>query len=307
MFHRRLLRLPGSGLGWLNACALLLAVALFSGNVVAQNLVPIPALTGRVIDTTRTLSAADAQALEAKLAAFEQTKGTQIVVLMVATTQPEDIVSFANRVGNVWKIGRRDVGDGVLLIVAKDDRKVRIEVAKTLEGAIPDLAARQVIESAITPNFKQGNYAAGLSAAADQLIARVRKTAHDGRHLLAGTSYGGGAVPLENVVRASDFLLLHGNGVSDPQRITEMVNQTRAVAGYRPMPIVFNEDDHERFDEPANNFTAALAAHASWGWFDYRRKGEGVEEGYQSPPVSWGIGSARKRAFFEFLAKVAGR
>lgn len=148
-------------------------LSVFALPVAAQNLVLIPALTSRVIDTTRTLSAADVQALGAKLAAFEQNKGSQIVVLMVPTTQPEDIVSFANRVGNAWKIGRKDVGDGVLLIVAKDDRKVRIEVAKTLEGAIPDLAARQVIESTITPNFKHGNYAAGLSAAVDQLIARI--------------------------------------------------------------------------------------------------------------------------------------
>ncbi len=171
--HRRLMCFHGGGLGRFKAGALLLAFALFSSWVVAQNLVPIPAMTSRVIDTTSTLSAADSQALDAKLAAFEQKKGSQIVVLMVATTQPEDIVSFANRVGNVWKIGRKEVGDGVLLIVAKDDRKVRIEVAKTLEGAIPDLAARQVIESAITPNFKQGNYAAGVSAATDQLIARI--------------------------------------------------------------------------------------------------------------------------------------
>ena len=173
LLHRGLMLLAYSGLGWLKACVLLLAVALFAGSVLAQNLVPIPTLTSRVIDTTRTLSEADVQTLDSKLAAFERQKGSQIVVLMVATTQPEDIVSFANRVGNVWKIGRKEVGDGVLLIVAKDDRKVRIEVAKTLEGAIPDLVARQVIESAITPNFKLGNYAAGLSAAADQLIARI--------------------------------------------------------------------------------------------------------------------------------------
>ena len=156
---------------------LLLAIAAllaaFALPVAAQGLAPVPALTSRVIDTTNTLSAAETQSLDAKLAAFEQQKASQIVVLMVSTTQPEDIASFANRVGNIWKIGRKEVGDGVLLIVAKDDRKVRIEVAKSLEGAIPDLAARQVIESAITPNFKQGNYAAGLSAAADQLIARI--------------------------------------------------------------------------------------------------------------------------------------
>ncbi len=155
---------------WSAVLALVAGLALPAAS---QALVQIPALTSHVIDTTQTLSAADTQSLDGKLTAFEQQKGSQIVVLMVATTQPEDIASFANRVGNVWKIGRKEVGDGVLLIVAKDDRKVRIEVAKTLEGAIPDLAARQVIESAITPNFKQGNYAAGLSAAADQLIARI--------------------------------------------------------------------------------------------------------------------------------------
>ena len=139
-----------------------------------------------------------------------------------------------------------------------------------------------------------------------ELIERVHKTERDGRRLLVGTSYGGGAVPKENVVRASDFLLLHGNGVKDPKRITEMVRQTRAVPGYRPMPIVFNEDDHENFDQPTNNFSAAIATHASWGWFDYRRKGEAMEEGFQSPPVNWGLSSARKRDFFKLLAEITG-
>jgi uncharacterized protein len=92
---------------------------------------------------------------------------------MVATTQPEDIASYANRVGNEWKIGRKGIGDGVLVVVAKDDRKVRIEVAKSLEGAIPDLAAKGIIDEAITPNFRKGDFAAGLHAAADQLMARI--------------------------------------------------------------------------------------------------------------------------------------
>jgi hypothetical protein len=139
-----------------------------------------------------------------------------------------------------------------------------------------------------------------------ELILRVRGTTQEGRHLLAGTSYGGGSIPRENVVRASDFLLLHGNGVKDPARITQMVEQTRAVPGYRPMPILFNEDDHENFDQPVNNFTASVAAHVSWGWFDYRRKGEALEEGYQSPPVQWGLTSGRKRAFFDKLAEITG-
>ena len=139
----------------------------------AQPLQPVPALTAHVVDQTGTLDAFQEKNLEDKLMAFETAKGTQIAVLVVATTQPEDIASYANRVGNEWKIGRKGIGDGVLVVVAKDDHKVRIEVAKTLEGAIPDLAARQIIENAITPNFRKGDYAAGLSAAADQLIARI--------------------------------------------------------------------------------------------------------------------------------------
>lgn len=139
----------------------------------AQSLQAVPALTAHVIDSTGTLDAGQKQALETKLAALEQTKGSQVVVLMVGTTQPEDIASYANRVGNTWKIGRKGVGDGLLLIVAKDDRRVRIEVAKTLEGAIPDLAASQIIEQAITPAFRQGDYAGGLNAGTDQIVALI--------------------------------------------------------------------------------------------------------------------------------------
>jgi len=155
---------------------LLLVLAAFAclGAWAQGGVLPVPELTARVIDQTGTLQPAQRQSLEAKLAAFEKDRGTQIAILMVPTTQPEDIFSYANRVANAWKIGRREVGDGVLIVVAKDDRRVRIEVAKTLEGAIPDLAARQVIETAITPAFRQGDFAGGLDAAVDQLTARIR-------------------------------------------------------------------------------------------------------------------------------------
>ncbi len=139
-----------------------------------------------------------------------------------------------------------------------------------------------------------------------ELIDRVRKTERGGRRLLVGTSYGGGTIPEENVVRNSDFMLLHANGVKNPARIAAMVQQTRAVPGYKPMPILFNEDDHENFDQAQNNFASAVATHVSWGWFDYRRKGEALEEGYQSPPVNWGLSSARKKAFFKYLAEITG-
>ena len=137
-----------------------------------------------------------------------------------------------------------------------------------------------------------------------ELIERAKDIARDGRRLLAGTSYGGGFVPLANVVRVSDFLLMHGNGVSDPNRIAEMVDQARAVPGYRPMPILFNEDDHFDFDLPENNFMAAVSRGASWGYFD---PGENnYLDGYQSPPVNWGLCTDRKRAFFQLVREMTG-
>jgi hypothetical protein len=139
-----------------------------------------------------------------------------------------------------------------------------------------------------------------------ELIDRVKKKTRNGRRFLVSTSYGGGTIPKENVVRASDFLLLHGNGVNEPQRMAEMIRQTRQVPGYRPMPIVVNEDDHYDFDKPLNNFTAAVGEYASWGFFDFRRSGEGFDEGYQSVPVNWGISSERKRGFFNLVLEMTG-
>ena len=140
----------------------------------AQDVLAVPPLTARVMDSTGTLSAAQLQALEAKLAAFEAQAGPQIAVLLVAGTAPEDITSYAQRVADSWKIGRRAVGDGVLVVVAKDERKVRIEVAKALEGAIPDLAARQIIDNSIRPAFRVNDYAGGLNKAVDQLMGRIK-------------------------------------------------------------------------------------------------------------------------------------
>ncbi len=137
-----------------------------------------------------------------------------------------------------------------------------------------------------------------------ELIARVKAATHEGRRLLVGTSYGGGTIPRENVVRASDFLLMHGNGVSDPGRIAQMVRQARAVPGYTPKPILFNEDDHFEFEKPENNFVAAVGEYASWGYFD---PGESnYRDGYQSPPVNWGINTERKRGFFRLVSDITG-
>jgi uncharacterized protein len=172
VMHSLLNTLPPTGfrpLAWL--WGLLLSMCLAFPPAMAQ--LAVPALTAHVIDTTDTLSAPQVQQLEQQLSAFETSRGTQIVLLLVPSTQPEDIFSYANRVANTWKIGRKEIGDGLLLIVAKNDRTVRIEVAKTLEGPIPDLAAKRIIEQAITPRFKEGDFAGGLTAGATQLMALV--------------------------------------------------------------------------------------------------------------------------------------
>ena len=134
------------------------------------------------------------------------------------------------------------------------------------------------------------------------LIQRVQKSNTPAHRLYVSTSYGGGTIPLENVVRAADFLLIHGNGVSDPKRISTMVLKTRQVPGYTPKPILFNEDDHFDFHQPTNNFVAALSEYASWGYFDPGKSN--YQDGYQCPPVNWGINTERKRDFFNFVQRI---
>lgn len=156
------------------AVGVMLCAFLFATTALAQEVLPVPPLSGRVVDQTGTLSAEQNSALTAKLSGIEQQLGSQVVVLLVPTTLPEDITAYAQRVGEQWKIGRRDVGDGLLIVVAKNDRKVRIEVAKALEGAVPDLMAKRIINEQITPAFKVGDFAGGLNAAVDAVAARIR-------------------------------------------------------------------------------------------------------------------------------------
>ena len=149
----------------------MLVCTLFAGLATAQQ--AVPALSGRVVDTAQILTAGEAGSIETQLARIEEKRGTQIVVLLVNSVAPEDISSYANRVTNAWKIGRRDAGDGVLILVAKGDRKLRIEVAKSLEGAIPDLAAKQIMSSSLAPALKAGQYALGIEATIEALDKRI--------------------------------------------------------------------------------------------------------------------------------------
>ena len=142
------------------------------------------------------------------------------------------------------------------------------------------------------------------AARVDESIGLAKSTRRGGRRLLAGTSYGGGTPAGANVVGASDFLLLHGNGPDDPARIRKMIQASRHAATWRPMPVLINEDDHFRFDEPENHMMAALAEYVSWGYFD--PGASNYADGYQCPPVNWGINTERKRQFFAKLKEVTG-
>ncbi|MGL3106629.1 TPM domain-containing protein [Bradyrhizobium sp. BR 1432] len=132
--------------------------------------VAVPELTGRVVDQTGTLSGGDIAALSQKLRDFENRKGSQVAVLIVPTTQPETIEQFSIRVADAWKIGRRKVDDGAILIVAKNDRHLRIEVGYGLEGALTDVTSRRIIDEVITPKFRAGDFSGGIADGVDRMI-----------------------------------------------------------------------------------------------------------------------------------------
>jgi uncharacterized protein len=135
--------------------------------------VAVPPLTGRVVDQTGTLSAADIAALTQTLSGLELRKGSQVAVLIVPTTEPETIEQYSIRVAEAWKIGRKKIDDGALLVVAKNDRKLRIEVGYGLEGALTDVTSRRIIDEIITPKFKSGDFAGGISAGVDRIIGVI--------------------------------------------------------------------------------------------------------------------------------------
>ena len=168
----------------------------------------MPPLTARVTDLTGTLSAAEQAALDSRLADLDTRKGSQIAVLIVPTVRPEAIEQFSMRVAESWKLGRKGVDDGVLLLVAKDDREVRIEVGYGLEGAIPDATANRVIDEFILPRFREADFAGGITAGVDRLIALV-----DGEPLPEPQRARSPAVGLENLLPLVFILSLVVGGV----------------------------------------------------------------------------------------------
>lgn len=214
----------------------------------------------------------------------------------------EMIIDRADRLGMVVILG--------IFYFGQDERiKEEAAVVKAVDNTINWLLDRNYRNVLIEINNECNinyNHAILQPERVHELIQRVKDNTRNGRRLLVSTSYGGGTIPKPNVVKAADFILLHGNGVNDPQRIKSMVEETRRAEGYTPKPVVFNEDDHFNFDQPMNNFVAATSVYASWGYFDFRMKDESYDEGYQSIPVNWRISSDRKKGFFNKLKEITG-
>jgi hypothetical protein len=146
-----------------------------------------------------------------------------------------------------------------------------------------------------------------------ELVQLAQQHSRKKNHPLAvSVSYNGGSIPRPNVVTIADYILLHGNGVRDPKRMAEMIRTVRQMKEFTPKPIVNNEDDRpwldadQGFGPEGNNFVVCVSNYASWGYFDFRQKGESFDEGFQSVPVNWQISSDRKRAFFKLLSEITG-
>jgi uncharacterized protein len=170
MTHSRLL---GRGLVAMLALGLLAPLAVGAADAPKDGLVPVPALTSAVTDQTGTLSASERQALESKLRDWEARTTNQLAVLIVPTTAPEPIEQYTLRVAEAWKIGQKGKDNGAILLVAKNDKRIRIEVGYGLEGVLTDITSRRIIAENIAPEFSKGNFAAGINAGVDRIIEVV--------------------------------------------------------------------------------------------------------------------------------------
>ena len=218
-------------------------------------------------------------------------------------TRLERILDRADQLGMVVIVGYFYFGQDQRLA---DDGAVRRAVREATEWLLRKDYRNVIVEIANECDNRRYEQPLIQAPRVHELINQVKSITRQGRRFPVSVSFNGATIPTPNVVAVADYLLLHGNGVPEPDRIAQMVERTRAVAGYRPVPILFNEDDHFDFDKPRNNFIAAVGQYASWGYFDFRMKGEGFDEGYQSVPVNWSISSARKRGFFSLLREMTG-
>lgn len=190
-YFRQIMRYPVM-IRCINLLSLVLLLALANGALAE---IAIPLLKSHVTDLTETLSSMEISRLEQQLTDFEAKKGSQIALLIIPTTQPETIEQYSIRVAEVWKLGRKGIDDGVLLLVAKNDRTLRIETGYGLEGVLPDALARRIIDEIIVPKFRQGHFFGGLQAGVEQIISII-----EGETLPESEPAGGASLAVENII-----------------------------------------------------------------------------------------------------------
>jgi hypothetical protein len=184
----------------------------------------------------------------------------------------------------------------------RDERAVRRGVEEAAHWLLSHRYRNVLVEIDNECDVKRYDHPILTSAHVHELVNLAKSISLRGERLRVSASFGGGSIPTDNVVAAADFVLMHGNGVKDPARIAEMVREVRRRPSYRPMPVLFNEDDHFDFEKPLNNMLSAVGSYASWGYFDPGKSN--YRDGYQCPPVNWGINTQRKKAFFRLLKRV---
>lgn len=218
-------------------------------------------------------------------------------------TRLEKILDRADDLNMVVMLGLFYFGQDQNL---RDEQAIKSGVKNAINWLFDKGYRNVLIEVNNECNIKQYDHAILKPDRVHELIELVKGINKSGYRYLVSTSYGGGFVPLSNVVKASDYLLIHGNGVKGYEAMQSLIAKTRAVDGHRVMPLVVNEDDHFDFDHAKNNFVAAVEMYVSWGYFDYRKDGEDFSVGFQTVPVDWGITSDRKRGFFNKVKEITG-
>lgn len=215
----------------------------------------------------------------------------------------EKIITKADEIGMAVILGIFYFGQDQRL---KDEQAVIAAVEATTRWVLAKKWRHVLIEVNNETNIPKYDHELLKTKRVHELIDLVKSIEVDGRRLLVGTSFGGGATPSSKVIEHSDFLLIHGNGVKGSDTMRKFIAKVKTARGDRNIPIVVNEDDHFGFEEPDNNFTAAVKEHVSWGYFDFRMKGDGFDDGYQSVPVNWSISSERKKGFFNLMKQITG-
>ncbi len=215
----------------------------------------------------------------------------------------EKILNKADKLGMVVILGYFYFGQDQYL----EDEKAVLNAVDNMTHWILDKNYRHILVEINNETDISYDHAILQPNRVHELIIRVKSMKKDNFSLLVSTSFSGGTLPKPNIVEISDFILLHGNGVSESSKITKMIENTKKIDGFAGQPLVFNEDDHFNFASDTCNLVAAVKGYASWGYFDYRLTGEtDIKEGYQSVPVDWGIHSDRKRSFFNKVKEITG-